>query len=207
MTDRSNIPSRRMHPVRATGTVAFLLLLAFIGVFIAFTFALFRGENGLVAAGLGAGAVLLFVLWARENDQVNTRAGGEHAPRPEIRSLRRLPLQIALLLLYVLTLNVSASLDPQSPAGLRSAMQALPSGLLVGWVAVFAYSIAKSDEMVRRVETIAVAIGAGATLLAATIWGQVATHTGAPDFATVFLFPAFAVFYWLALASVSRRFT
>ncbi len=199
--------SEPMHPARASGTVAFLLLLGFIGVFIAFTFVLFTGEAWLGAAELGVCAALVFVLWARENYRVNTLAGTGQPPRSEIRSLRWVPLQVALVLLYVLAVNVSVTHAPQAPTLLQSGLHSLPVGLLLGWVAVFAYSIVKSDEMVRRMETIATAIGAGATLLSATVWGLMAAPMGLPDFATVFLFPAFAVFYSTALAVISRRFT
>jgi len=61
--------------------------------------------------------------------------------------------------------------------------------------------------MVRRMQTIATAIGAGATLVLATVWGLVAMHAGLPDFPSVFLFPAFAVCYAVAGLVVTRRFS
>lgn len=207
MTSNSDAPNaRRLHPIRASGTLALILLFGFIGFFIAFAFALAEGEDWIMTAILGGGAVGLFFLWIRENHMAITAANAARPARSEMRTLRMIPFQIALVLLYVVAVQVSVHHAPGLSGAIKGALQSLPIGVLCGWLVAFVYLIVESDEMVRRMQTIATAIGAGATLVLATVWGLVAMHAGLPDFPSVFLFPAFAVFYAVAGLIVTRRF-
>ncbi|KAA5800982.1 hypothetical protein F1654_13045 [Alkalicaulis satelles] len=202
-----NHPARPLHPIRASGTLALIFLFIFIGLFIAFTFAIASEDSWKVIAGLGAGSVVMFALWARENHMAVTAPNTPRPARSELRTLKMMPVQVALVILYVGAVVASGSYAPQLSGFLKGMLQSLPIGLLAGWVVAFVYIIVESDEMVRRMHVLAVAIGAGATLLAATVWGLVTMHTGQADFASIYLFPAFAVFHSIASALVSRRFT
>jgi hypothetical protein len=204
-SDFDTANARRLHPVRASGTLALILLFTFIGVFIAFAFALAEGEDWTMISVLGAGAALTFLAWMRENHMATTASNAARPSRTEMRALRMMPVQIILVLLYVVAVQVSVNYAPGLSGFVKGALQSLPIGLLAGWLVAFVYIIIESDEMVRRIQTIATAIGAGATLTAATVWGLVAMHAGPPDFASVFLFPAFAAFYALASVWVTRR--
>ncbi len=207
MTSQSDTgAARRLHPIRASGTLALIFLFMFIGVFIAFAFALAEGEDWTMVGLLGAGSVLMFLVWLRENHVAVTASNAPHQSRSEMRALRMMPVQVALVLIYVVAVQVSVHYAPGLPGFIKGALQSLPIGVLAGWLVAFVYMVIESDEMVRRMQTIATAIGAGATLVAATVWGLIAMHKGLPDFASVFLFPAFAVFYTLASVWVTRRF-
>ncbi|MGY6627555.1 MAG: hypothetical protein ACXIVL_03495 [Oceanicaulis sp.] len=208
MTSSSETPNvRRLHPIRASGTLALILLFTFIGVFIAFAFALAEGEGWTLISVLGAGAALTFLVWMRENHMAITASNAARPNRTEMRVLRIMPMQVILVLLYVVAVQVSVNHAPGLSGFIKGALQSLPIGLLAGWLAAFVYIIIESDELVRRMQIIATAMGAGATLVAATVWGLIAMHAGLPDFASVFLFPAFAVFYTLASVWVTRRFS
>ncbi|MCH8489218.1 MAG: hypothetical protein LAT81_04710 [Oceanicaulis sp.] len=205
-SDSATADAKRLHPIRASGTLALILLFTFIGAFIAFAFALAEGEDWTLISVLGAGAALMFLLWLRENHMAMSAANAVRPSRTEMRALRMMPVQVVLVLLYVVAVQVSVNYAPGLSGFVKGALQSLPIGLLAGWLVAFVYIIIESDEMVRRMQTIATAMGAGATLVAATGWGLVAMHAGLPDFASVFLFPAFAVFYTLASVWVTRRF-
>lgn len=207
MTSNSDTANaRRLHPIRASGTLALTLLFTFIGAFIAFAFALAEGQDWIMISVLGAGAALTFLLWMRENHMAVTASNAARPNRSEMRALRMMPVQIVLVLIYVVAVQVSANYAPGLSGFIKGVLQSLPIGVLAGWLVAFVYIIIESDEMVRRMQTIATAIGAGATLVAATVWGLIAMHAGLPDFASVFLFPAFAAFYALTSVWVTRRF-
>ncbi|MCC5996559.1 MAG: hypothetical protein JJU18_09355 [Oceanicaulis sp.] len=206
ISDPDTANARRLHPIRASGTVALILLFIFIGAFTAFAFALAEGEGWTMISALAAGAVVMFFLWMRENHMAITASNAARPNRTELRTLRMLPVQVVLVLLYVVAVQASAAYAPGLSGFIKGALQSLPIGLLAGWLVAFVYTIVESDEMVRRMQTMATAIGAGATLTAATVWGLIAMHAGLPDFASVFLFPAFAVFYTLAELVLTRRF-
>lgn len=199
--------ARRLHPIRASGTLALIFLFMFIGTFIAFAFALAEGQDWTMISVLGGGAALTFLVWMRENHMAITASNAARPNRTEMRVLRIMPMQVILVLLYVVAVQVSVNHAPGLSGFIKGALQSLPIGLLAGWLVAFVYIIIESDELVRRMQTIATAIGAGATLVAATLWGLIAMHAGLPDFASVFLFPAFAVFYALASVWVTRRFS
>lgn len=207
MTSNSDTANaRRLHPIRASGTLALILLFAFIGFFIAFAFALAEGDDWTMIGILGGGAAGLFFLWIWENHMAITASNAARPARTEMRTLRMIPFQIALVLLYVVAVQVSVHHAPGLSGAIKGALQSLPIGVLCGWLVAFVYLIVASDEMVRRMQTIATAIGAGATLVLATVWGLVAMPAGLPDFPSVFLFPAFAVFYAVAGLVVTRRY-
>ncbi len=208
MTTHSDTANaRRLHPIRASGTLALILLFIFIGFFIAFAFALAEGQDWTMVSVLGGGAAVMFLVWLRENHMAVTASNAARPSRSEMRALRMMPVQVALVLIYVVAVQVSTHYPPGLSGFIKGVLQSLPIGVLSGWLVAFVYIIIESDEMVRRMQTIATAIGAGATLVLATAWGLVAMHAGLPDFPSVFLFPAFAVFYAVAGLVVTRRFS
>ncbi|WP_439633278.1 hypothetical protein [Glycocaulis sp.] len=194
------------HPIRATGTLAFLLLLVTIGVFIAFMFALTRGQPGVLTLAILGGAVLVsFALWVRENHIASSAANAPAIPRRELKAAWLVPVQSGIVMAYVAALMASFLYAPGLTGFQSGVLQSLPIAFAAGWVALWIYNIVESDEMVRRMMITATAISAGAVLCLATFWGLIAVHRGLPEFSSIFLFPAFAMIYGFAAMFLTSR--
>ncbi|AZU04804.1 hypothetical protein X907_2289 [Glycocaulis alkaliphilus] len=195
-----------LHPIRATGTLAFLLLLLTICLFIAFMFALVgRGGEPVVLAVTGGATIASFFLWVRENRIAQMAANAPAAPRHEIKASWLIPLQAGLVMAYVAALMASIHYVPGLDGFLKGLVQSLPIGLVAGWVVVWVYIIVESDEMIRSLMITATAISAGAVLCLVTFWALVTLHASLPAFDAIFLFPAFATIYGVAAAILTSR--
>ncbi|MFC4725090.1 hypothetical protein AB6B38_08100 [Glycocaulis abyssi] len=206
MTSSRNAPARVRHPIRTTGTLAILLLLLTVGLFVAFTFALVGRAGGPVTLSVTCGATIVsFLLWARENRIAQMAANAPAAPRHEIKAAWLIPLQTGLVMAYVAALMASIHYVPGLDGFLKGFIQSLPIGLVAGWVVVWIFIIVESDEMIRLLMITATAISAGAVLCLATFWALVTLNSDLPEFGAIFLFPAFATIYGVVAGILTRR--
>ncbi len=114
--------------------------------------------------------------------------------------------QTLVILAYVLSLVLALHwLDHTTHPVLRIALVALPALALAGWAWIFAAMIQASDEMMRALRIRAIALGAGAVLVLATIWGLFARLLGLPEFPGFLLLPGFALVYGAALQVLGGR--
>lgn len=208
MTGAPRKEARVRHPVRASGTLALLVLFFTIALFMAFAFELADGADDPVILIVLAGAtVASFALWVRENRIAQTAANAPATPRRELKAALLIPLQAGIVMAYVAALLAALHYVPELDGFFKGMLQSLPVGLVAGWVVVWIYIIVESDEMIRQLMITATAISAGAVLCLATFWALITLHTGLPPFGALYLFPAFAGLYGVASAILIRRHT
>lgn len=208
MTPSRNPDARLRHPIRASGTLAILLLFLTIGFLVVFAFELAGGEASLpTLAGLGAATLISFLVWVRENHIASTAANAPAAPRHELKAASVIPLQAGLVMAYVAAVTGSVHYAPEMSGFWKGFLHSAPIGLFAGWTVVWIYIVVESDEMIRSLMITATAIAAGAVVGAATVWGLIALHTPVGDLPLIFLFPAFAMIYGFAAAYLTRRYT
>ena len=164
--------ARVRHPVRASGTLALLLLFLTIGLFAAFALEMASGFDDPVLLGVtGVATLASFLLWVRENRIAQSAANAPATPRHEIKAIVFIPLQVALAMAYVGALLAARHYVPELGGFVKGLLQSLPIGLVAGWVVVWVYILIESDEMIGRLMITATAISAGAVLCLATFWG------------------------------------
>lgn len=205
MTSSDHDRARVRHPIRATGTLAILLLFVTIGLFVAFAFELAGGGEPAVLAVTGGGTLISFLLWARENRIAQLAANAPAAPRHEIKAAWLIPLQAGLVMAYVGAVLASIHFVPELSGFPKGFIQSLPVGLFAGWTVIWVYIIMESDEMIRSLMIKATAISAGAVLGLATFWALVTLNSDVPEFGAIFLFPAFAAVYGVVATLLTRR--
>lgn len=199
--------ARIRHPIRATGTLAILLLFLTIGVFVVFMFELASREASLLTlAGLGAATLACFLLWVRENHIASTAANAPATPRHELKAAWLIPMQAGVVMAYVAAVMASIHYVPGLSGFPKGFLQSLPIGFFIGWTVIWVYIVIESDEMIRSLMITATAIAAGFVVAAATVWGLIALHTPVSDLPLIYLFPAFATIYGIAAAFLTRRY-
>lgn len=207
MTPYDKTARRVRHPIRATGTLAIVLLFITVGLFVAFTVELVGSSaDPAVLAATGGATIVSFFLWVRENRIAQTAANAPAAPRHEIKASWLIPLQTGLVMAYVAAVMASIHYVPDLSGFPKGFVQSLPVGLFAGWTVIWVYIIAESDEMIRSLMIKATAISAGAVLGLATFWALVTLNSDLPEFGALFLFPAFATIYGIAAMLLIRRY-
>lgn len=208
MTEKPRMEARTLHPIRASGTLALILLFLMIGLFMAFAFELADGaDDPVILVVLAAATLGVFGLWVRENRISQRAANAPATPRREMKAALLIPLQAGIVMAYVAALLAAMRFVPELDGFFKGMLQSLPVGLVAGWVVVWIYIILESDEMIRRLMTTATAISAGGVLCAATFWALVTLHADLPAFDAIYLFPAFAALYGVVSAFLIQRQT
>lgn len=129
-----------------------------------------------------------------------------HARARLARRVRRFAIELAFSLAF-LALVVAA--DNAAEAGGKAAPVAAviaAAGVLAGWTYVYVRWHQSHDEFERTLELKSVALGAGLTILAATILGLFELILGGPRVPIVFIAPAFSAFYAAVRMLISRTY-
>jgi len=89
---------------------------------------------------------------------------------------------------------------------LRAGLIAVPLGFLAVLVTEFIRMVVRSDELQRGQQLIACSIAGGAVVVVATVWSMLSSLVGGwSDAPGIWLLPAFAVVYGIALSLIRRR--
>ena len=85
-------------------------------------------------------------------------------------------------------------------------LQILTPFLVAFFIYEFSVLMRSLDELQFKLHMTAVAIAGGALAGGLTIWGLAEYFLGAPSLPTILAFPALALFYYLAISVVARRY-
>lgn len=133
--------------------------------------------------------------------------GPDRAPSPpDAARARFMVAHVILALLFIVAMTGGAALLSRADTlALRVAATAAPALVLCLWAWEFARMIRRADEMMQAAHMRAVAIAAGLVLFAASLWGLFEQMLGLPAYPSVYLLPAFAVVYSVALSAQGVR--
>lgn len=129
-----------------------------------------------------------------------------HARARLARRVRRAATEIAFslaFLAFVITAGNAAEAEGRA-AALAAVIAA--AGVLAAWTYLYVRWHLSHDEFERTLELQSVALGAGLTILAATIVGMVELVMGGPKVPIVFIAPVFSVFYAAVRILISRGY-
>lgn len=138
------------------------------------------------------------------NDLEEESAG--HARARLARRVRRVAIELAFSLAF-LALALAADGAAEAGGGPSSvAAVVAAAGVLAVWTYIYVRWHLSHDEFERTLELQSVALGAGLTILAATVLGLFELILGGPRVPIVFIAPAFSVIYVTVRMLISRTY-
>lgn len=129
-----------------------------------------------------------------------------HARARMSRRIRRFAIELAFSLAFVALTMLAGDVAEAGRDVAPVAAVIAAAGVLAAWTYFYVRWHLSHDEFERTLEVQSVALGAGLTILAATILGLFELVLGGPSVPIVFIAPAFSAFYVAVRILISRAY-